>query len=266
MARRLALITGASAGIGAAFARIFASHGYDVALTARRLDRLEALAAEIRLRFGVEAYPIVADLSKPDGVDAVLAGVTAQGREIDALVNNAGYGLPGAYAQTAWSDQAAVLQTMLTSVCALTHRVLPGMVERRFGRIVNVASLAGLLPGAAGHTLYAATKSFLVKFSQSLHLENQTTGVHVSALCPGFTYSEFHDVNGTREKVSQSLPSWLWLGADEVAAAGYEAAEANRPVCVTGAPNKAIAALTKLIPDDWALALMARQGARFRKV
>ncbi|PHY13369.1 dehydrogenase [Caulobacter sp. B11] len=266
MARRLALITGASAGIGAAFARIYASHGYDVALTARRLDRLEALAAEIRLRFGVEAYPIAADLSKPDGVDTVLAGIEAQGRVVDALVNNAGYGLPGTYAQTSWSDQADVLQTMLAAVCGLTHRVLPGMVERRFGRIVNVASLAGLLPGAAGHTLYAATKGFLVKFSQSLHLENLATGVHASALCPGFTYSEFHDVNGTREQVSQSLPSWLWLGADEVAAAGYEAAEANRPVCVPGAPNKAIAVIAKLIPDEWALALMARQGARFRKV
>ncbi|PVM89542.1 SDR family NAD(P)-dependent oxidoreductase [Caulobacter endophyticus] len=266
MARRLALITGASAGIGAAFARIYASHGYDVALTARRLDRLEALAAEIRMRFGVEAYAISADLADPGGVDVVLAAIAAEGREIDALVNNAGYGLPGTYDQTSWTDQSAFLQVMLTSVCALTHKVLPGMVERRFGRIVNVASLAGLVPGAAGHTLYAATKSFLVKFSQSLHLENLANGVHVSALCPGFTLSEFHDVNGTRAQVSQSLPAWMWLGADEVAAAGYEAAEANRPVCVTGAPNKAIAVLAKIIPDEWALALIANQGGKFRKV
>lgn len=264
MARRLALITGASAGIGAAFARILASHGYDVALTARRADRLEALAAEIRLRFGVEAYAIPADLADPAGVDAVLAGVEAQGRVVDMLVNNAGYGLPGTYATTAWADQGKFLQVMLTSVCELTHKVLPGMVERRFGRIVNVASLAGLVPGAAGHTLYAATKGFLVKFSQSLHLENLSTGVHVSALCPGFTYSEFHDVNDTREQISRSAPEWMWLGADEVAAAGYEAAEANRPICVPGAPNKAIAAAVKLIPDEWALALMASQGPRFR--
>jgi len=157
-------------------------------------------------------------------------------------------------------------QVMLVAVCELTHKVLPGMIDRRFGRIVNVASLAGLVPGSAGHTLYAATKSFLVKFSQSLHLENLATGVHVSALCPGFTFSEFHDVNATRSQVSQATPEWLWLGADEVAATGYEAAEANRPVCVTGAPNKAIAAIAKLLPDDWALALMARQGGRFRKV
>ncbi|MFZ5668175.1 MAG: SDR family NAD(P)-dependent oxidoreductase [Pseudomonadota bacterium] len=266
MARRLALVTGASAGIGAAFARIYASHGYDVALTARRADRLEALAGEIRLRFGVEAFAIPADLGEPGACDAVLNGVAAHGRVVDALVNNAGYGLPGVYAETQWADQAAMLQVMLIAVCELTHKALPGMVERRFGRIVNVSSLAGLVPGSAGHTLYAATKSFLVKFSQSLHLENQATGVHVSALCPGFTFSEFHDVNATRAQVSQSTPEWLWLGADEVAAAGYEAAEANRPVCVTGVPNKAIAAAAKLIPDDWGLALMASQGGRFRKV
>jgi len=266
MARRLALVTGASAGIGAAFARIYASHGYDVALTARRADLLEALAGEIRLRFGVEALVIVADLGEPGASDAVLAEIAAHGRVIDALVNNAGYGLPGAYAETEWPDQRVMLQVMLIAVCELTHKVLPGMVERRFGRIVNVASLAGLVPGSAGHTLYAATKSFLVKFSQSLHLENLATGVHVSALCPGFTFSEFHDVNATRSQVSQSVPEWLWLGADEVAATGYEAAEANRPVCVTGAPNKAIAAVAKLLPDDWSLALIASQGARFRKV
>jgi short-subunit dehydrogenase len=266
MARRLALITGASAGIGAASARIYASHGYDVALTARRADRLEGLAAEIKLRSGVEAYALPADLADPAGVDAVLAGITEQGRVVDALVNNAGYGLPGTYATTSWADQATFLQVMLTSVCEMTHKVLPGMVERRFGRIVNVASLAGLVPGAAGHTLYAATKGFLVKLSQSLHLENLSTGVHVSALCPGFTYSEFHDVNGTRDQVSQGVPEWMWLGADEVAAAGYEAAEANRPICVPGAPNKALAAIAKLVPDDWALALMASQGSRFRKV
>lgn len=266
MARRLALVTGASAGIGAAFARIYASHGYDVALTARRADRLEALAAEIRLRFGVEALVIAADLGESGAPDAVLAQIAAHGRVVDALINNAGYGLPGAYADTEWPDQRDMLQVMLIAVCETTHKVLPGMIERRFGRIVNVASLAALAPGSAGHTLYAATKSFLVKFSQSLHLENQATGVHVSALCPGFTFSEFHDVNATRSQISQSTPEWLWLGADEVAATGYEAAEANRPVCVTGAPNKAIAAVAKVIPDDWGLALMASQGGRFRKV
>jgi uncharacterized protein len=266
MDRRLALVTGASAGIGAAFARILASHGYDLALTARRADRLEKLGEEISLRYGVEALSVAADLAEPEAPGHILDVLTAHGRTVDALINNAGYGLPGAYADTRWEDQRAVIQVMMTAPAELAHRVAPGMIHRGFGRIVNVSSLAGLVPGAAGHTLYGAAKAFLVRFSQSLHLETAAQGVHVSALCPGFTFSEFHDVAGTRAQITQSTPPWLWLGADEVAAAGYEAVEANRPICVPGAPNKAIAAAAKLIPDDWALALMASQGARFRKV
>jgi short-subunit dehydrogenase len=266
MDRKLALVTGASAGIGAAFARILASHGYDLALTARRIERLDALAEEIRLRYGVETLTVAADLAEPEAPGTILDYLTAHGRTVDCLINNAGYGLPGGYGDTLWTEQAAFIQVMTTAPCELAHRVLAGMRQRKFGRIVNVASLAGLVPAAAGHTLYAASKAFLVKFSQSLHLEVAADGVHVSALCPGFTYSEFHDVNGTRALASSSTPAWLWLGADEVAANGYEAAEANRPVCVTGVPNKTIAAFAKLLPDDWALALMASQGGRFRKV
>ena len=266
MDRRLALVTGASAGIGASFARILASHGYDLALTARRGDRLDKLAEEISLRYGVEALSVTADLADPEAPGQILDFLTAHGRTVDALINNAGYGLPGAYADTRWDDQRAVIQVMITAPAELAHRVLSGMVHRRFGRIVNVSSLAGLVPGAAGHTLYGAVKAFGVRFSQSLHLETQAQGVHVSALCPGFTYSEFHDVTGTRAQITQSTPPWLWLGADEVAAAGYEAVEANRPICVPGAPNKAIAALTKRIPDVWACARRSAQSSRFRKL
>jgi short-subunit dehydrogenase len=264
LSRRLALVTGASSGIGAAIARVYASHGYDLALTARRADRLREAADDIRLRHGAESLVIPADLSKPGAADQVLGEIEAHGRVVDALVNNAGYALSGTYASTSWQEQQAFLQVLLMAVCELTHKVLPGMLERRFGRIVNVASLAGLIPGAPGQTLYGATKAFLIRFSQSLHLETQGTGVHVSALCPGLTYSEFHDVTGSRAKVTEATPPWLWLGADEVAAAGYEAAEANRPICVTGAPNKAIAALAKLVPDEWAMALMSSQAGRVR--
>ncbi|HWA63184.1 MAG TPA: SDR family oxidoreductase [Caulobacteraceae bacterium] len=264
MSARLALVTGASAGIGAAFARLYASHGYDLAITARREARLKELADEIRMRHGVEVLVLPADLADPKTPDALLAEIEGHGRGVDALVNNAGYGVPGPYASVGWAEHAAFLQVMLVSVCELTHKVLPGMIDRRFGRVVNVASLAGLVPGSPGATLYGASKAFLVRFSQSLHLELQATGVHVSALCPGFTYSEFHDANQTRAQVTEATPQWLWMGADEVAAAGYEAAEANRPMCVTGAPNKAIAALGKLIPDEWAMALMATQAGRIR--
>ncbi len=256
--RRLCLITGASAGIGAAFARVYASHGYDLALTARRGERLDQLADDIALRHGVETLVIPADLADPQACDQILAHINDHGRQVAALVNNAGYGLTGRFTTLSWHAQAAMLQVMLSAVCELTHKVLPGMVDQRFGRIVNVASLAGLVPGFPGQTLYGPIKAFLVRLSEVLHLENLDTGVHVTALCPGFTYSEFHDVNHTRKALEQRTPAWLWLGADEVAAAGYEAAEANRPICVTGAPNKAIAAISKIVPDEWVMALMSR--------
>lgn len=264
--RRLALVTGASAGIGAAFARHLAARGYDLALTARRLDRLDALADELRSRHGVLALTVAADLAEPGGPARILDHLAAEDRHVDCLINNAGYGLPGVYAETPWAEQAAFVQVMVTAPCELAHRVLGGMRERRFGRIVNVASLAGLMPPAAGHTLYAASKASLVRFSQSLHLETRGQGIHVSALCPGFTYTEFHDVNGTRERAASSTPKWLWMLAGDVVEAGWRAVEANRPVCVPGAVNKAIAAVARAIPEDWALALMASQGGRVRKL
>ncbi len=263
--RRLCLITGASAGIGAAFARIFASHGYDLALTARREDRLEQVADDVRLRYGVEVLVIAADLADPATPEHLLSQIALHGRQVSALVNNAGYGLRGQFNATGWAEQSAMLQVMLTAVVELTHKCLPGMAERRFGRIVNVASLAGLIPGSPGQTLYTPIKAFLVKFSEGLHVETLDTGVHVSALCPGYTYSEFHDVNQTRRQLQRVTPDWLWLGADEVAALGYEAVEANRPICVTGAPNKAIAAVARLMPDEWTLGLMARALSPHRR-
>jgi len=258
------LITGASAGIGAAFARIYAGAGYDVALTARRGDRLEILAEEIRLRSGVETLTITADLADPAAPDAILADIAAHGRSVDALVNNAGYSLSGAYAATPWTEQETFLRIMVGAPCELAHKVLPAMVEQKFGRIVNVASVAGLVPGSPGATLYGPAKTFLVRFSQGLHIENAAAGVHVSAVCPGFTYSEFHDVNGSRERISKAVPDWLWLSADEIAAAGYEAAEANRPLCVPGAPYMAISALAKVLPDEWVMALMGGRLGRIR--
>lgn len=266
MTRRLALITGASAGIGLAFARIYAAHGWDVALTGRRAERLHALADDLRMRHGVETLVVPADLAEPTAPETLLADIHAEGRVVDALVNNAGYSNTGGFAPSAWSDHRAFLQVLLVAPTELAHRVLPDMLERRFGRIVNVCSVAGLLPATGGDTLYGPTKSFLIKFSQGLHLETRDRGVHVSALCPGYTFSEFHDVNGTRERMNQAVPEWLWMGADEVAETGYEAVEANRPICVPGAPNKTIAALLKALPDDWTLALTARHGSRLGRL
>lgn len=264
MARRLCLVTGASAGIGEAFARVFAARGYDLALTARRTDRLDALAVELKARHGATSVIIGADLADPAAPKAILAAVAAAGRDVDALVNNAGYGVPGTYAGTTWVDQAAFLQVLLTAPSELAHHVLPGMIERKFGRVLNIASLAGLIPGSKGHTLYGPVKSYMVKFSQSLNAETAGTGVNVTAVCPGFTMSEFHDVTGTRAEVS-AMPSWLWRSAQAVAEDGFAAAERNQAIIVTGGANKAIAVLAKLLPDPVAQRLMASQSSKFRK-
>ena len=259
MSRRLVLITGASSGIGLAFARAYASHGWDVALTARRADRLEKLAEEIRLRFGVEAHALPADLAEANAPEELQKSILALGRNVDGLVNNAGYGQPGGFVANSLEQHKAFMQVMMMAPMELTHRFLPGMIEQKFGRIINVASLAGFLPASPGDTLYGPIKTFLTRFSQSLHLEVRDHGVHVSALCPGWTYSEFHDVVGTRSKLSKAIPEWWWMGADEVAREGYVAAEANRPCCVPGAPNKAVAALLNIVPGDWTMELASGQ-------
>jgi short-subunit dehydrogenase len=260
MDRKLALVTGASAGIGAAFARLLARRDFDVALTARRADRLSALAAELASAHGVEAPTVAADLADPEAPRAILEAV---GRPVDVLINNAGYGLNGAFSETTWADQAAFIQVMMTAPSELAHAVVPGMRARGYGRIVNVASLAGMLPGTSGHTLYGAVKAYMIKMSESLHLENRGSGVNVSALCPGLTWSEFHDVNGSREQMNQT-PRWVWMTSEAVADAGWAAVEANRCICLPGAPNKAMSVIAKLAPEGLLRAVVASQGGRFR--
>jgi short-subunit dehydrogenase len=137
------------------------------------------------------------------------------------------------------------------------------MRTRGYGRIINVASLAGLIPAPAGHTLYAASKAFLIKFSQALSLENRGRGINVCALCPGFTRSEFHDVNGTRENVER-MPRWMWLDADTVVRQGLAAVERGDAICVTGRINRTIKALFDLMPDRLAQWLVAGNSRNFR--
>ena len=260
---RTVLITGASAGIGKAFAHVFAGHGWNVVLTARRLERLQTLAEELSQKHKVQATPIAQDLAHPDGVKHLIEAISNHRLIIDGLVNNAGYGVPGYYARTTWEDQEAFLRVMVTAPWELAHMLLTPMAQRRVGRIINVASLAGLVPGSAGHTLYAAAKAFMIKFSQSLLLENRKANVLTTALCPGFTSTEFHDVLGTREKVSRYGKHW-WNSAEEVAAAGYDGVMAGRSIVITGRRSKQIAALMKVLPDRVALGMVARQSKSFR--
>jgi len=261
MTRRTALITGASAGIGEAFAEVFASEAFDVVLVARREDRLNALAARLRDTYGIRADVIVADLAESHAPDRIVEALAARGLQIDALINNAGYGVPGAYLRSPWERHDAMLRVMVTSVAELTYRLLPAMLDRGYGRIVNVASLAGLVPSPGGHTLYAATKAFLIKFSEALGHEVLAKGVHVTALCPGFTYSEFHDVTGTREQMKK-LPAWLWMDAATVARQGYEAVMSGEPILVNGRVNRTIAVLVKVAPQWLIRAVERRLGHR----
>ncbi|SEI93032.1 SDR family NAD(P)-dependent oxidoreductase [Frateuria terrea] len=263
--RPLSLVTGASAGIGAAFARELAARGHDLVLVARRAERLHALAGELRERYGACAHVIPADLADPASPRRLADELQAQRLAVDWLVNNAGYGVPGTFEASQWQVHADSLQVLVTAPTELAWRLLPGMRERGYGRIVNVASLAGHVPGSAGHTLYAASKAFLIKFSQSLALENRDLGVHVCALCPGFTWSEFHDVTGTRELVGK-LPRFMWQDAEAVVREGIEAVERGEAVHVTGRVNRAIKALAKLAPDRLALWLSARESKRYRQL
>ncbi len=262
--KRTVLITGASSGIGEAFADVFAAAGFDLVLTARRADRLAAVAERVRGTYRSAVEIIVADLAESDARARLCEGVARRGLTIDALVNNAGYGVPGGYLASPWDRHDAMLQVMVVAVAELTHRLLPGMIERGYGRIINVASLAALVPAPAGHTLYAASKALVVKFSESLAGEVLRHGVHVTALCPGFTYSEFHDVTGTRATVSR-LPSWLWMQSAQVAREGFDAVMAGTPVHVTGRVNRTIAVGARHLPDWFVRAIGRRTAYKYRK-
>jgi short-subunit dehydrogenase len=263
--RRTALVTGASSGIGRAFAHTLAERGFDLVVTARRRERLDELAAELRKRHGTDVLVLVDDLADPGAPERLVNAIERASRSIDVLVNNAGYGVPGRYAATSWPQQQAFLQVLVVAVAELTHRLLPGMLDRRWGRIINVASLAGLLPGVAGHTLYAAAKAFVIRFSESLAMETRAHGVHVTASCPGFTLSEFHDITGTRQQVSR-MPKFMWLDADIVARASYEAVMAGVPVYVPGRVHRLLATLGRMLPQSVVLGAMQRNSRHFRRV
>jgi short-subunit dehydrogenase len=262
---RTALITGASAGIGSEFARELARQGFDLALVARRHERLEALGAELSRDHGVRTRAIAEDLADPAAPARIFAALEHEGVSVDMLVNNAGGGVRHTFRRASWSEHAALIQVQVTAAAQLTHLCLPAMLERGYGRIVNMASLAGLLPGAPTSTLYPAAKSFLVKFSESLSAELWGSGVHVCAVCPGMTRSEFHDVMGTRGIVSK-LPDFMWQDANTVAREGIAAVMRNETVCVTGPVNRVLANFMRVLTPDRARSLMRSQAKRYRAV
>lgn len=260
-----ALVTGASAGIGEEYARQLAAAGYHLILTARRRERLESLATALAQQHGTETRIIAADLAEPTAARHIAEEITGAKLNLEILVNNAGYGVAGKLTAVDWTVHQDFLQVMVNAVVELCYHLLPIMRQQPRSAIINVASLAGLVPGSAGHTLYAASKAFLIRFSESLLLENETHGVQVQAVCPGFTYSEFHDVVGTRDQVKR-MPDYMWMKADAVVRESLlKAADlGSPPVVVPGKMNRFIARLTRWMPQRMAHNMVRKRSKQFR--
>ena len=240
---RTALITGASSGIGAEFARQLAGRGYALILVARRTERLSALAAELRDRHGVSAEPLVADLSTTDGIDKVAARL-AELSTLALLVNNAGFGISGSLAGAELQGQLDMLNVHVVAAMRLSHAALSGMITRGSGGIINVASLAAFM-ALPGEINYCATKAYLVTFSQALAAEVRRKGVRVQALCPGFTITEFHDEPGRPGAGREGYPRFLWGSSQAVVADSLRALDRGQVVCVPGFINRMIRLLTR---------------------
>lgn len=257
MTTRTALVTGASAGIGQTFARHLAAQGYALLLVARRADRLTALADELSKTYSVRCDTFAADLTDPDAPLAIVDYAAEQGISIDVLINNAGLSGKTAFAESSWEALAGEIQLMITAVTELAYRVLPGMKERGWGRIVNLSSLAAFSPPGES-LLYTGIKSYVLNMSQSLDMELKPHGINVTALCPGFTRTEFHDVMGTRDAAS-NLPGILWQDAEDVVREGWAAVEKGKPVCVPGTVNKIVSNSMRPVP----FSLQYRLGKTF---
>jgi short-subunit dehydrogenase len=248
-ARHTALVTGASAGLGLAFAHEYARRGADLVLVARRASRLRDIAQLLQTRHDITATVLPANLADPDTPQRLFDQIAERELQIDSLVNNAGFGVPGHLCDVDWQRHRATLEVMTAAPVRLCYLFAPSMKSNRKGWIINVASLSALLPPHAGGTLYYPVKSFLYQFSLALREELRASGVHVTALCPGFTETDFQKAaGGTVESVS--FPRRLWSQPENVALAAIRAVDQDKAVCIPGAVNKAIAIAFKLLPSN----------------
>ncbi len=243
MTRPLALVTGASSGIGEEIARVLAREGWDLVLVARNSERLHALAAELEAAYGTQSQVIPADLREPSAPEAVWRALA--GRPLDALVNNAGYGVAGPLAATPYAAELGMLQVNVVSLVALTKLALPGMVSRGRGRILNVASTAAFQPGPfmAG---YYASKACVLSYSEALAEELRGSGVSATCLCPGPTRTDFFrraDLEGVAYVTRLGL-----LSSRGVAELGYRAMMAGQPLVIAGWLNRLLVFCVRLLP------------------
>jgi uncharacterized protein len=250
VARPVALITGASAGIGFEFGLRLSDRGYDLILVARRRDRLDELAAKVRALHGVRVETIVADLSDAAAIPAIVADVARLGMTVDLLVNNAGFGTHGRFETLAPDREREEVAVNVASLVALTHAFLPSMLERATGGVINVASTASFQP-VPYMAVYGATKAFVRSFSEALHEEVHKRGVRVLALCPGPTATEFFD------QAVATVPGPMRTAGDVVTTA-LAAYDAGIPMVIDGVSNKVVTALSGLIPRRWVTHIAGR--------
>ena len=256
-ARPLAVVTGASAGLGREFARQLATRGYDLLLVARDRDRLGALAAELSAAHGIAAEAWAADLASEAGVTPLVQRLAGEPR-VAMLVNNAGFGTKGRLVTRPEAEQRAMLELHVMAPMRLAHAVLPGMVRARAGVIINVASVASFT-ASPGNVNYCATKAYERVMCEALAMELEGTGVRVQALCPGFTHTEFHDRAAIDKTVG--IPSWAWLEADRVVRESLEAALGGGPVVVVpGKRYQAIVLALRYLPQWVRRSLQQRYG------
>jgi len=249
MSKHRALITGASAGIGRELARQLAAAGKDLVLVARREDALQALAAELREAHGVAIDVIKADLSDPAAPAALFEETRRRNLDVDYLINNAGSSGPDLLSDRSWSDNGDYLQLMTTSVAAMCHFFIPPMRERGFGRVLNVASVAGLLT-VSGDYSYGPTKAYLVALSKGLSVALRDEGIHVTALCPGFTHTDFH-ASEKLTNMKRSTPGFIWYDVDVVVREGLRALEKGRDVYISGRLYRFLIPILRMPLSRW---------------
>jgi uncharacterized protein len=248
MAQGTALVTGASTGLGAEFAKLCAAGGYDVVLVARSEARLTELGREVAQTYHVQARPLAIDLADPGAPTQIFE--LLRSTPIDILINNAGFGVRGPYAETDWARESGLIQVNMVALAHLTKLFLPDMVRRRSGRILNIASTAAFVPGPF-MALYYASKAFVLSFSEALSNEVRGTGVTVTVLCPGATRTEFAQAAGITDSPLFHGPT---MGAAEVGRIGYDAMMAGKSSVIAGARNRWMIRGTRLVPRSFVAA------------
>jgi uncharacterized protein len=257
--RQRALVTGASNGIGLELARVLAREGYDLVVTARNRSVLEGVARDLSSAYRVLVHPVAADLAVPGGAQALIQEIASAGLAVDVLVNNAGFGLFGPFATTPLDNEQRMIDLNISAVVTLTKLCLPGMVARRRGRVLNIASTAAFLPGPK-MAVYYATKAFVLSFSEAIADELRATGVTVTVLCPGPTETGFQQVARLQKS---RLVQGAMMGAADVAEAGYRGMLAGRPLVIPGASNRLVPVMTRMLPRRL-VTIVSRRAAESR--